>query len=828
MHAGFVVADRFEIEARAGVGGMATVWRARDRSTGETVALKLLGELAEHERFVREAELLAHLDHPNIVRYIAHGELSDGGAFLAMEWLEGESLAERLRRESLGVADALVLCARVGRALGYAHSRGVIHRDVKPSNVMLPSDDFDEARVLDFGIARQKVRRDLTQTGMLVGTPGYMAPEQARGARDVDARADVFALGCLLYKTLTQRAPFAGNTVVAVLAKILLEEPTPVERLRPDVAPHVGRLIASLLAKDPLARPSDGMEAAVLLERAILRPSSGPPPPLESADALTTFEQRMLSVLLLDVGVPSDRYGAKAARAAMNADDLDATATMPLLADAVRACAADFGVVPEPLADGSILIAFRGAGAEQATRAAKCALAIVKEMPGCLAVLGTGRAMVDAGVPVGELIDRIAGLRVHATPRISAGIVVDGVSATLLEERFSLTQDGPVQILVGVRDAGEPVRTLLGKPSPCVGRERELAELDAVFEECVTEESPRAVLLKAPSGFGKSRVRYELVARVRDRAQVWTGRGDSMSAGAPFDLLTQAISRAYGIRGDDPIDVRRQRLAARIARHVPEEKRRHTLEFVGEMIGVSATDDGQEPSAPMRAARKDPVLMGDQIHAAVHELLRAECSAYPLVLVLEDLHWGDIPTVKLVDALLRDLQGCPLFVLATARPEIDDLFPRLWEDHSVLVLPLRELGRKPAEKLVRAMLADATDDIVKSLVTRAGGNAFYLEELIRAVAQGDASTLPETVLATVAARLDRLDPEARRILRAASIFGQAFWARGVATLVGGSADDWIATLSMQEIVQARPESRFEREHELVFRHSFVREAATRR
>src|ERR1700690_4162740 len=233
MQAGYVIAERFEIEARAGAGGMATVYRARDRTTGNVVALKLLGALAERERFVREAEMLARLDHPNIVRYVAHGELEDGVAFLAMEWLEGENLAARLKRESLSVEDALVLCVRIGRALGHAHARGIVHRDVKPSNVMLPANGtLEDVRVLDFGIARHAVRRDLTQTGMLVGTPGYMAPEQARGSRDVDARADVFALGCLIYKSITQRAPFAGGSVVAVLAKILLEEPTPMGRLR--------------------------------------------------------------------------------------------------------------------------------------------------------------------------------------------------------------------------------------------------------------------------------------------------------------------------------------------------------------------------------------------------------------------------------------------------------------------------------------------------------------------------------------------------------------------------------------------------------------------
>jgi tetratricopeptide (TPR) repeat protein len=816
MEAGAVVAERFVIEARAGAGGMATVYRAHDRQTNTVVALKLLEAVAERERFVREAELLAHLSHPNIVKYVAHGEMADGQSFLAMEWLEGESLSDRLKREEMSVDDALRLCARIAAALGHAHAHGVVHRDVKPSNLMLPKGGtLDEVRVLDFGIARQGVRRDLTRTGMLVGTPGYMAPEQARGARDVDPRADVFALGCVLYKALTTRAPFAGGSVVAVLAKILLEEPTPIRRVRADIPEHVERLIGTLLSKDPALRPADGNAAAALLEQARSERSETPAPAPAPSESLTAFEQRMLAVLLLDVGV-----------APVLSDDAEVTATIPPLADPVRVYANKFGVVPEPLADGSILVAFRGAGAEQTARAAKCAIAIAEAMPRCLGVLGTGRALVHAGVPVGDLIDRVASLRASATMLHTGAnasrIVVDGVSATLLEERFVLASEGGLQILRGERDAGEPVRTLLGKPSPCVGRERELGELEAVFEECVDEDAPRAVLLKAPSGFGKSRVRFELLAKIKGRAQIWTGRGDPMSVGAPLDLVTQAVRRAYGLRADDAPETKLDKLRARVARHVPEAERAFVTEFIGEIVGAPS----ETPSAKVRAARADPVLMGDQVRAAVRTLLRAEAAAYPLVLVLEDLHWGDIPTVKLVDSLLGDL-GVPLFVLATARPEIDELFPKLWEDHAVLVLPLRELGKRAGEELVRSVLGETSDEMVKDLVARAGGNAFYLEELIRAVAQGDASSLPETVLATVAARLDKLDPDARRVLRAASVFGQAFWRGGVSLLVSDEVGTaaWLDALAAQEIVQRRPESRFDRDPEYVFRHSFVREAA---
>src|SRR6185369_5218253 len=230
MKPGDLVAGRFEIERLAGWGGMGDVYRAVDRLRGLPVALKVLhGE--DHrespfaaERFAREAETLAELTHPAIVKYIAHGRTPAGELYLAMEWLDGEDLGARLSRSGLGVAEAVMLATRVAEALGAAHARGVVHRDVKPSNLFLCDGRVDRVKVVDFGIARRDRALGATRTGVLLGTPGYMAPEQARGGRELDARADVFALGCVLFECITGRPAFAGEHAMAILARILLEE----------------------------------------------------------------------------------------------------------------------------------------------------------------------------------------------------------------------------------------------------------------------------------------------------------------------------------------------------------------------------------------------------------------------------------------------------------------------------------------------------------------------------------------------------------------------------------------------------------------------------
>jgi serine/threonine protein kinase len=167
------------------------------------------------ERFDREADLLARLSHPNIVRHVAHGRTESGEQFLAMEWLEGEDLQRRLQRGPLPVADAIGLARLVATALAEVHARGVVHRDVKPSNIWLLDGRADRPMLLDFGIARPVESWNLTVTGHIIGTPQYMAPEQIQTPRDVDARTDVYALGAVIFESIAGRPPFTGENAIA-------------------------------------------------------------------------------------------------------------------------------------------------------------------------------------------------------------------------------------------------------------------------------------------------------------------------------------------------------------------------------------------------------------------------------------------------------------------------------------------------------------------------------------------------------------------------------------------------------------------------------------
>ena len=827
MKAGEVVGERFDLEELAGTGGMGAVFRAWDRTTGEHVALKMLHGVAAidgRERFAREIRVLAALRHPGIVRYVADGLTPGGAPWLAMEWLDGESVSDRLARAGLTTGESVDLARRIAEALGAAHERGIVHRDVKPSNLFLPGGDLARVKVLDFGVARMTDARSATGTGVMIGTPGYMAPEQVRGERDVGPRCDVFAVGCVLFECLTGRPVFTGEHVLAILAKIVLEEAPRISELRPDLPEELDALIARTLSRSPDDRPRSGVHLAAelaQLER-IDEPSSPRRPTGVRAAALTQTERRLLCVVVIGIDTElQDPHGET-----VTGELPDAAMTT------LRAAAAVHGGDLERLADGSYVITVSGSGgaADQVVQAARCALALHAIVPASPMALATGRGVMAGRWPVGEAIDRAVGLLNTTAPHVR----IDEVTAGLLDARFEVGGDAAGLLLVGERDAVEVSRTLLGKATPCVGRDRELALLAGLYDECIAEPIARAVLITGAAGVGKSRVRFELLRRIRERPgvapEVWLGRGDALRAGSPFGMLAPALRRAAGILDGEPAEVRRHKLRARVMRNAvfpddPDVTR--TTWFLGELVGVPFPDDD---ALELRAARADPMLMNDQVRRAFEHFLALETAVQPVVIVLEDLHWGDLPTAKLIDAALRALPDAPWLVLALARPEVHELFPRLWSDRGVHELRLDELTRKGAERLVRGVLGElATDTLVARVVEQAGGNSFYLEELIRAVAEGKGDAMPETVLAVVQGRLDRLEVDARQVLRAASVFGQQFWRGGVAALLGAareaSARQWLDELVARELIARAPASKFPAEDEYLFRHAMVREAA---
>jgi tetratricopeptide (TPR) repeat protein/predicted Ser/Thr protein kinase len=816
MEPGDVIAGRFRVEALAASGGMGRVYRARDEG-GAPVAVKVLFDADDEARFEREARVLSTLRHPGIVGYVAHGRTARGEAYLVTEWLDGETLAERLERGPLGIAETVDLGRAVAEALAAAHREGIVHRDVKPGNLLLPSGRAGDARIIDFGIARAAGHEAaLTMTGAIVGTAGYIAPEQARGERDLDARADVFSLGCVLFRCLTGRPAFAGDEALAILLKLVMEEPARAIDLAPEIPEALDGLVMRMLAKARDERPRDaGAVAAELAEIAAGLAAPHAARPRTETRGITALERRVMS-LVLARGVRPQQEGERTVV-------LDEAQSGEF---AVPAAAARYKGRLTMLADGSMMIALASAGAatDLAAQAARCALSIRHTLSVPIAVV-SGRGVISPSLPVGELIDRAVALASAGAPQT---IHLDEATAALLGPELDVRRDGADLVLEGERDLSEATPRLLGRPTTYVGRERELALLEATFAESASDWVARAVLVTGEPGMGKSRLRHELLRRLGERAEdleVWMGRGDPVSEGSAFGMLAQALRRTAGIVEGEPFAARRDKLAARVGRRVPAAEAPRVAAFLGEILGWSA--EGGQAEGDLAAARRDPLLLGEQMRRAFEAFLLAECAAHPVVIVLDDLHWGDLPTVTFVGAALRSLRDHPLFVLALARPEVHKVFPRLWADTNLQQIHLTKLTRRASERLARQVLGDgATAEVLAALVDRADGNAFYLEEMIRAAVERRGDALPETVVAMVQSRLEALAPEARRALRAASVFGDTFWRGGVvAVLSDPEAAAPLAVLAERELVSPPREGKFPGEAEHAFRHALVREAA---
>ena len=264
------LSDRYRLDREIGAGGMATVYLAEDVRHDRRVALKVLRpELAAvigAERFLAEIKLTANLQHPHILPLFDSGE-ADGYLFYVMPFVEGETLRDRLTREKqLPVADALRIATEVASALDYAHRHGVVHRDIKPENILLHD---GQALVADFGIALAASKASgarMTETGMSLGTPHYMSPEQAMGEREITARSDVYALGAVLYEMLTGDPPFTGRTAQAVVARVVTESPRPLVPQRHTIPPHVEAAVLTALEKLPADRFASAAEFAEALQ----------------------------------------------------------------------------------------------------------------------------------------------------------------------------------------------------------------------------------------------------------------------------------------------------------------------------------------------------------------------------------------------------------------------------------------------------------------------------------------------------------------------------------------------------------------------------------
>jgi eukaryotic-like serine/threonine-protein kinase len=428
---------------------------------------------------------------------------------------------------------------------------------------------------------------------------------------------------------------------------------------------------------------------------------------------------------------------------------------------------------------------------------------------------------------MGDVLDRGASLVLLAPPGC---IRIDNATSSLLDPTFELTSDEHGAQLVAVREVLPVARHLMGRVTPLVGRSKELAFIEATFTECIEERSSGAVVVLGEAGIGKSRLRHEIDLRMQASMPEVTrlvARADPMQTQAPLALMAQLLRGAAELEEREPGATRRHKLRQRLLRCLPPDDVESTMVYLGELVGAFPDD----PPSELVLARASSAVLRSRIQQAWTTWLRAECDAGPVMLVLEDLQWADAASVQLVCVLLEALEDRPFMVLALARPAVRQQFTELWRRPGVESLELPPLSARAARMLVQGVLGSGLPETaVERVVTGARGNAFFLEELIRAVASGSSGELPESVFGMMQARLAALSGPERQVLRAASVFGNTAWRGGIRMLLGqripaDELDTTLARLIVGEWLTPQPRSRIPGDEEYTFRHALVQDAA---
>lgn len=819
MTGGETISGRFALGESVGQGGMGQVFRAQDLTTGRTVALKCVTsfDASMTERFAFEARVLASLSHPAIVGYVAHGITEGGTPFLAMEWLDGPDLSRALERGPLGVASTLAVMRRIAQALAAAHARGIVHRDLKPANVILAGGAPAGATVVDFGIARREgITRGLTRTGAIVGTVGYMAPEQLTTAKGIDARVDLFALGCVAYECLTGQPTFGADSVGAVLARIMMGDSARVRASQPAVPEALDDLVASLLQTDRDRRPPNA--AAVL----------------DALDAISAtpaeLDDTMMAGSTTQAGLRIERQPVAIVLAWPPEHEGDATAEQRT----GEAIAKRWGGEVTPLAGGALLIlcAQGSAVQERVARAARAALDVSAALPGFRVSLALAHTESGAGA----LRGRAASLSPRSpkpTSQIENAVQVDANTVAFLGNEFAVEQVDDTYVLRAFVPHRDEPRTVLGRSAPCLGRDKELRLIESTLDECLDEGTQRAVVLRALPGVGKSRVRREIVARAaaRDDVKMLVARCDVGAQSAALGVLRSWAKEAFGL-GDRPAAERWSFLRERAlpllrAGARPGASPDTLLEFLAELADV----DVPEPSTLLADARSDARTMRQLLEAALAAWLRGASAGGVLVLVLEDLHWADPSSISLLVSAWNELGDSPVLLFVTTWPEGETQHPALFTLKNAQVIDLAPLGKRTSERLARQLLGpDASAEVVAQAAELADGNVFLLEEIVRHAGAGHSlASLPGSAVAMVQARLAALPSELRRVLRAASVLGERFEPAALEAVCGaGTGADGVPSmldrLRREELVLS-PADEGDASGEWSFRHSLVRQAA---
>ena len=846
---------QYQVLSELGAGRFGWVYRARQRSTGQDVAIKVLrvhpadsgADVANQvERFRREMGLCAGLSHPNIVSLIDSGQSDDGTLYAVFEYVPGSTLRDVIAAEGrLPLGEALHLMAQVLDALSAAHARGVVHRDMKPENIMVTRTGARRnALVLDFGLsgftqdAEGWVLPRLTATQEMMGTPCYAAPEQLRG-EPASTRSDLYSWGLILLECLTGELAVGGGSGHEVILKQLGPDPVAIPSwLR---SRRLGRLLEIVTAKliDKRAVTAEGLlEALAQIERGEIPARSEATAP----EALPEGERRQLTVVSCRLTVTP--LGGRR----LDPEEVDELvhAQHAIFAELAGRASGQVGSV---LADRVLLVfGHPRAREDDARRAARTALQIAAEVGRASGRLEGERGLrleVRIGVHTGVVVVRELRLATYQglydlvgpTPEIAARlderaaageVLVSGDTQRLLRGEITAEPSGqlrpwedsdpiPLFRLTG-EDRRHGLETVAWvRETPLVGRALEFRRLLAAWEQAQAGRAV-AILLAGEPGIGKSRLVRELRRRVP--IDGWLeGRCGAENQASPLRPIVDLLLAA------------REPIAALLAHHGFDFA--ETLPLFTALLGIPL--DPLYPPLQLTPDRRKELTL-----SAVLSLVLRMAQERPLVLAVEDLHWADPTTLELVTQLVQEVQSgqrvpgeraSRLCLLFTARPE----FGPPWSLEDASLIQLVRLDRPDIEQMIAGALVagqSVTDTLLEQVVRHSDGVPLFVEEITRVLMASprrglgtSAVEIPTSLRDLLTARLDQLSPSAREAVQLAAVLGREFRYELLECVARKSEPllrEDVSELIRAGLLYAR---RSVRAATYLFKHSLVRDAA---
>jgi serine/threonine protein kinase/tetratricopeptide (TPR) repeat protein len=810
----------YRVEELIGRGGMGMVYRVTGVDLDQPFALKVLapevaGDEAFRRRFMREIRIAASLRHPNIVP-VHNADEHEGLLFLVMDYIPGTDLEHVIRQSgSLEARRATSLLAQVAAALDAAHDRGLVHRDVKPGNILIaPGEGSEGAYVTDFGLAKrfhgERSTTALTKSGVALGTVGYMSPEQITGRR-TDGRADIYALGCVYFEMLTGGAPYGENeSVMSTLFAHVNEEPPSLPGQLAASYPGLNAVIAQAMAKDP----EDRYDFASAFANDAARALQGAPAPGARA-VRDTGSPRTRQPAGRSAQTPPSRW--KATRKVVSVVSCRLTVSSRpgetgesgFVSDVVDRCLVEVriaisshgGTVETPGGD-DVLVVFGmpRPREDDALRAVRAAAEIGERITGFARALGVvvdARIGVDTGrVLTGRARQPLSGGPVDGATKLRqlAGtgdvlltsetlrLVRDAVEVEALEPIALPGGADPVPVFRLVRL--DPTAPGLARrfDTPFVGRKRELHLLREAWNRAVEERGCHLVTVLGEAGVGKSRLVVELLDEVGSSSWVLRGRCLPYGEGITFWPITEALT-PLGELGRPVID----RLQGG---------------------GVAAAQE---------------------LFLAVRGLLESLSAERPVILHVDDLQWAEPMLLDLLDHVAELSRVGPILVLCTARLELLDLRPA-WGGGKLNATTalLGPLGVADSQALLDELSAGLDPEMRARILTASDGNPLFLEEIVTLAREFGSVKVPATIEALLAERLGRLASQEREIIESAAVEGEVFHRRSVAWLVGErpaeALEASLSSLVRKELIRPHP-STSDTDTAFRFRHLLIRDAA---